>query len=129
MRFWLVLLGVALNGCVPDAETERIPDSVLQQHKSGDIEVLGPNMHFTFVGHFRGVSEDSYLNVHGEEWGLMFDIDSVVLGSYEEAEISIGTHDPSDPTFVTGVRYYVTVAPGHHGYLLTGYQPVDSVAN
>jgi len=101
----------------------RIPASVVEQHKNGAANQLGDfESQFTFVGTYVGVSEESYSNIHGEEWSLIFKVEKVLLGSYDKKIVHIATHVSTDSSFKKGEQYYITMDWGNHGLLLMGHQ-------
>lgn len=85
-----------------------------------------PMMPFRFVGSLHSVSTNSYLNVHGEEWGMGITIERMLEGSYDDTNILwIGISDPTEPLLQPNRKYDIRAAWGRHGMMLLDFKEVE----
>ncbi|BFM09971.1 hypothetical protein R50072_01240 [Simiduia litorea] len=70
---------------------------------------------FSIIGTFTGVSEKSYLNVHGEEWSVEITVDKVLDGEFNNSVVYVGVPSKEKYGFEVGKQYIITLVYGSHG--------------
>ena len=100
------------------------------QHEPPGPTTDFPMMPFRFIGSLHSISTNSYLNVHGEEWGMGITIERMLEGSYKDTNILwIGIDDPTNAPLEKGIHYDVRAAWGRHGMMLLQVNPLKDEAH
>jgi hypothetical protein len=77
-----------------------------------------PHSYFTFEGVAEKISPDTYLNVHGEERGVLVRIVRLERGNYRDPEIWFGFPAGDASPLTVGRSYRITAAWGRHGMMI-----------
>ena len=73
-------------------------------------------MPFRFIGTLQSISSNSYMNVHGEEWGMGITIERMLDGEYNNTNILwIGISNPTNPPLQRDRKYDIKAGWGRHG--------------
>ena len=95
------------------------------RHQAPPPVADSPIMPFRFIGSLHSVSSNSYMNVHGEEWGMGITIEQMLEGEYKNTNILwVGISDPTNPPLQSGRKYEIRAAWGRHGMEILDLKPM-----
>jgi hypothetical protein len=79
---------------------------------------------FTIVGIPRVLSDKTFMNIDGEERGLLVDVLKVTDGRYEKNKIEFPIPINQTSPLKIGVKYSITAGYGRHGVVILDYYEI-----